>query len=48
MFPFSQEMRSDQAALISPASREGGGDFQGGRHPSGGLGGREHQAARWV
>lgn len=25
MFPFSQEMRSDQAALISPASREEGG-----------------------
>lgn len=30
MFPFSQEMRSDQAALISPASREGVGTFQGG------------------
>lgn len=29
MFPFSQEMRSDQAALIPPASREGVGTFLG-------------------
>jgi hypothetical protein len=29
MFPFSQEMRSDQAALIPLASREGVGPFQG-------------------
>lgn len=46
MFPFSQEMRSDQAALISPASREEVGTFQGGLHSSGGLGGSQCQAAR--
>ena len=29
MFPFSQEMRSDQAALIPRGPREGGGDSRG-------------------
>lgn len=30
MFSFSQEMRSDQAALISRASGEGAGTLRGG------------------